>query len=106
MSIIRFRPVFIVGVMALAHVSAEPFAASAQTSDELRLAVVAPQQLDLTVEEALGEVLLVDYSVPGSGTSYRMHVTLRAGEVSWTELRDGGRSETDPAQSVRLDDHR
>jgi hypothetical protein len=56
------------------------------------------------VEQALGEVLLFDYSV--SGSAYRMHVTLRPDEVSWTELREGGRSETDAAQSVRLDDHR
>jgi hypothetical protein len=106
MSVIGSRTILGAALFTLALALVTPPSAAAQASDALRAAVVAPQQLGLTVEAALGEVLLFDYSVPGASGSYRMHVTLHPDEVSWTELRDGGRSETDPAQSVRLDDHR
>ena len=107
MSTITPRSVFCTLVLAVAPMGAEPSHLSAQDAPPSpRRAIEAPTPLGLTVEEALGETLLFDYSNPESGLQYRMHVTLRAHEVSWTELRDGGRSETDSAQSVRLDDHR
>ena len=102
----RCRTLLAVALAVLAQAWIAPLRLAAQTPDGMRAAVVDPQPLGLTVGEALGEVLLFDYSVPGSGVSYRMHVTLQPDAVSWTELREGVRSETDPAQAVRLDDHR
>jgi hypothetical protein len=66
-----------------------------------RLATESHTQLNLTVEAAYGRVLLVDY-----GGSFRMNVTIRPDEISWTELKDDGRSETDTAHSIKLDEHR
>ncbi len=92
-------------VAALVSLDAE--ALSAQSPERaLRQATTSEISLGLKVDEALGRVLLYDYSDPSSGPEYRMHVTIRTDEVSWTELREGGRSETDSAQSVKLDDHR
>jgi hypothetical protein len=75
-------------------------------SVDLQKATESSNPLGLTVEQGLGKKLLFDYSIPEAGVNYRMHVILRVDEVSWTELRDEGHSETDTAQLVKLDDHR
>jgi hypothetical protein len=67
----------------------------------VRLATESHTQLNLTVEDAYGRVLLFDF-----GDSFRMNVTIRPDEISWTELGDGGRTETDTAHSIKLDEHR
>jgi len=76
-------------------------AAAQEHTGTVRLATESPKPLGLTVEEAYGKRLLFNF-----GSSFRMHVTIRRHEISWVELREGGSSETDPAQSIKLDDHR
>ncbi|HMB89540.1 MAG TPA: hypothetical protein VKP65_01750 [Rhodothermales bacterium] len=51
-------------------------------------------------------MLLFDYGVLKSGVAFRMNVTIRPASIYWRELREGGRAETDLAQSVKLDEHR
>ena len=101
------RPAICVAALVVAFAGMTVADLAAQAAEENpRPATVSPTALGLTVGEALGRTFLFDYTDPGAGVEYRMHVTLRADQVRWTELREGGRSETDSAQSVKLDEHR
>jgi hypothetical protein len=76
-------------------------AAAQEPVGTVRLAAESPEPLGLTVEDAYGRRLLFDF-----GNSFRMHVTIRRHEISWVELSEEGSSETDSAQSIKLDEHR
>ena len=91
---------FVVSLLGLAASLAQETDAQDRAKN-VRFATESHTRLNLTVEDAYGMALLVDY-----GDSFRMNVTIRPDEISWTELRDGGRSETDTAHSIKLDEHR
>ena len=76
-------------------------AAAQEPAGTVRLATESPKPPGLTVEDAYGRRFLFDF-----GSSFRMHVTIRRHEISWVELRAEGSLETDPVQSIKLDDHR
>ena len=72
----------------------------------VRDAADAKAPLGLTVDEAYGQELLFDYGTFPSGTRFTMDVTVEPDEITWHELWEGGRLETDPTESVKLDEHR
>ncbi len=72
----------------------------------VRVATDSQSPLGLTVEEAYGKELLFDYGKFESGTIFTMDVTVQPDEITWHELWEGGRLETDPTESIKLDNHR
>jgi hypothetical protein len=72
----------------------------------VRDAADADAPLGLTVDEAYGQELFFDYGSFPSGTRFTMDVTVNPDEITWHELWEGGRLETDPTESVQLDEHR
>lgn len=72
----------------------------------VRDAADAVTPLGLTVEEAYGQELFFDYGAFPNGTRFTMDVTVKPDEITWHELWEGGRLETDPTESVKLDEHR
>jgi hypothetical protein len=101
----RLAPVHFLLVL-LAAGAAIP-AGRAQDTGASRLdAAVAAAPLDLTVEQAYGDTLRYDYGTTASGLHFHLDVVFRPDEVEWWELWEGGKQETDPTQSVLLDEHR
>lgn len=83
-----------------------PAAQAQEGIGTVRDAADAATPLGLTVDEAYGQELFFDYGSFPSGTRFTMDVTVKPDEITWHELWEGGRLETDPTESVKLDEHR
>jgi len=96
----------VVATILLAFCTLAPAAQAQEGIGTVRDAADAATPLGLTVEEAYGEELFFDYGSFPSGTRFTMDVTVEPDEITWHELWEGGRLETDPTESVKLDEHR
>ena len=83
-----------------------PTAQAQDSVNTVRVATESQSPLGLTVEEAYGKELFFDYGKFENGPLFKMDVTLKPDEITWHELWEGGRLETDSTESIKLDDHR
>lgn len=83
-----------------------PIAQAQDYGTTVRMAAESQTPLGLTVDEAYGKELFFDYGQFANGTIFTMDVTIMPDEITFQELWEGGRLETDPTDSIKLDEHR